>query len=239
MPYAQAIQAQLWEKFDKVLPEVFYDNVPLSDVTKNLRDQFKNEFDVLLPSAGFSTSPSSMDPNTGLPGGLQDAALVGISLRLNNVNVSQVFNAMNLSFEINKLPLLWDLTTNGSRPTAVLRILDPPKPAAPAVPPPLEGQKHAVFYIGDLLGSWEAGGLKVGLIVKTLDTVCEEAFHHGPHISTHEATQLLVVTGSSDEVDLVKETLTALKEKAKCFAERKERSKAADSKGRLAEPKTP
>jgi hypothetical protein len=232
----EAVKAPQWEKINKVLSEVSFDNIPLSEVTKFLRDQFKNEFDVLLP-ASYPTSP--IDPATGLPGPMQDVASVGVVLRLNNITVSEVFNAMNLSFEINKLPLLWDLTVNGSRPTAVLRILDLPKPEPPAMPPPQEAQKRAVFYVGDLLGSPEAGGLGFPQIHQTLVEVCLGAFRREPRMAIHEAAQLLVVTGTGDELDLIREILVALKEKVKPAAELKGLSKTPESKGKLAEPKTP
>ena len=235
-------RAKEWDNISKALPEVIFDNIPLSEVTKILRDQFKNEFDVLLPSVGYPTA-GTVDPATGLPVDpslAESPAAVGVNLRLNNVTVSQIFNAMNLSFEINRQPLHWDLTVNGSRPTAVLRFLELPPPIVPAAPSlPSEPQKRAVFYVGDLLGSPEGGGLEFRQIHQTLLAVCTEAFARVPRISIHEAAQLLVVTGTSDELDLVRETLTALKEKLKPSAERKGQFKAPESKGKLAEPKTP
>lgn len=235
-------KAKEWDNISKALPEVTFDNFPLSEVTRILRDQFKNEFDVLVPSVGYPTA-GTVDPATGLPVDpslAESPGAVGVNLRLNNVTVSQIFHAMNLSFEINRQPLHWDLTVNGSRPTAVLRFLELPPPIVPAAPSlPSEPQKRAVFYVGDLLGSPEAGGLEFRQIHQTLLAVCAEAFHREPRISIHEAAQLLVVTGTSDELDLVRETLTALKEKLKPSAERKGQSKAPESKGKLAEPKTP
>src|SRR5690349_641261 len=39
-----------WKDPEKVLPEVTYDGLPLSEVSRDLRDKFKNAFDVIIPN---------------------------------------------------------------------------------------------------------------------------------------------------------------------------------------------
>src|SRR6266568_2526193 len=38
-----------WKDPEKVVPEVKFDGVPITDVAEALRDQFNNDFDVLVP----------------------------------------------------------------------------------------------------------------------------------------------------------------------------------------------
>src|SRR5262245_20905450 len=39
-----------WKDPDKVLADVYFDSIPLAEVAKSLREQFKDAFDVLIPN---------------------------------------------------------------------------------------------------------------------------------------------------------------------------------------------
>ena len=80
-----------WKDPDIVLTNVNYE-VPLSRVLLDLRERFKDSFDVLVSGNG------DIDPRTVL-----------IRLQLKNVTASEVFNAMNLVFENDRTPLRWEL----------------------------------------------------------------------------------------------------------------------------------
>jgi hypothetical protein len=45
--------ASEWKDPEKVLPEVFYDGVPVTDAGEDLRKKFDGEFDVLFPKSGW------------------------------------------------------------------------------------------------------------------------------------------------------------------------------------------
>src|SRR3954470_17081283 len=52
-----------WKDPDIILTNVFYDNLPLSEIAGNLRGQFKEQFDVLLPA---SSSGNAINRINGL-----------------------------------------------------------------------------------------------------------------------------------------------------------------------------
>src|SRR4051794_41033950 len=57
-----------WKDPDKVLGTVFYDGVPLGEVARELRKQFNDAFDVLIPNTwrdpGNPNADDSVDPRS-------------------------------------------------------------------------------------------------------------------------------------------------------------------------------
>jgi hypothetical protein len=206
-----------WKDPDKVLPELDYDNLRITVVAEDLRRRFEGGFDVLLPigaqSAGFEWNATP------------------IHLRLKEVTAGEVFNAMNLLFEASKIPLRWELTMNGRRPTAVLHELSPDRvinPATGLLEPPASTrvEKPMVFFVGDLIGdstpvpdanSAAASvfrGMTMKEILTTVAQVCTDAEVH-PKLSAHPQAQLLVARGTEDDLQFVRAALAALRDKAR------------------------
>src|SRR6266404_1172323 len=79
-----------WKDPEKILPEVRFDGVPITDVSDVLRDEFNNDFDILVP--------------VGQKDGW-DWTTTQITLRLKSVTAGEIFNAMNLVFASARTPL--------------------------------------------------------------------------------------------------------------------------------------
>lgn len=214
-----------WKDPDIVLTNVFYDGLPLSRVVLDLRERFKDSFDVLANGNGdFDTSA------------------VMIRLQLKNVTASEVFNAMNLVFENDRTPLRWELKLNGKRPTALLRVLAEPSPKYP--PPfiidpttglPVPEPKRMVYFVGDLTGDAKSGGMTMEQIVKTVEEIWDMTYHEPGVVQFHKDAQLLIVSGTPDQIAFVQQTLGALRVKVQLD---RERHQAAESKPKTDEPKS-
>jgi hypothetical protein len=198
-----------WQDPKDILPDVNYNGLPITEVAADLKDKFPGEFDVLFP----------VGPGNGKP---FDWQIATVSLRLKHVKASEIFNAMNLAFESGRTPLHWELTMNGHRPTALLRVLPPNPGPAPTIDPatglpvgqpPIWAQKPMVFFVGDLVGDPKSGRMTVDQIVKTFDEISKFGFQ-GEHISYYDPAQLLIVRGTDDDIRFVQSTLAALREKA-------------------------
>ena len=187
-----------WPDSGKFLPSVDFSQLPLSEVARYLREQFTNYFDIILPN-----------PNAQ---GVVDPTQIDIDLQLKNVTATEIFNAMNLQFELNKSPLRWELTLNGSRPTAIIR--DLPGLASPEPPPPPQIRK--VFYVGDMLDEYSGTNdlQKLNDISDTILNAWAATGIGGGTVNTYPSGQLLIVSGTSDQVDLAEQTVRALKDKA-------------------------
>jgi hypothetical protein len=208
-----------------VLPNVSYDSLPISEVADNLRKQFHNEFDVLMPS-GWPESPT----------GVFDPQIITVKLQLKNVTATEVFNAMNLLFESENTPLRWKLTANGHRPTAVLRVLPQLLPADQISPP--QETMRMVYFVGDLIGTEKSGGMDMHQIVNTVSEVWEMTYGKpGDVIQFHKDAQLIIVTGTSDQIRFVEQTIRAMQKKVELEREQL-RQKAAESKTKTEEPKS-
>ena len=173
-----------WKDPNKALAKVNYLSLPLSEVANQLLTQYNNSFDIIFPTA-------SVDPTQ-----------INVVLRLNNVKASEIFSAMNLQFELDNTPVRWELTLNGSRPTAILRSL-------PQLAPP---QIRKVFFVGDILADYSGTNDEI-----KLDRISDTILHlgaAGETVQKYIPGQLLIVSGTPDQVDLVDQTLRALKEKA-------------------------
>jgi hypothetical protein len=215
-----------WKDPDIVLTNVYYE-LPLSEVVRHLRERFKDSFDVLANGNG------DIDPSA-----------VMIRLQLKNVTASEVFNAMNLVFENDRTPLRWELKLNGKRPTALLRVLASPKYPPPAiidpttglpVPPPVPEPKRMVYFVGDLTGDAKSGGMTMEQIVKTVEEIWDMTYHEPGGVQFHKDAQLLIVSGTDDQIMFVQRTLAALRVKVQLD---RERHQAAESKPKTDEPKS-
>ena len=218
-----------WKDPDIVLTNVDYE-IPLSEVVRDLRERFKDSFDVLANGNGdFDTSA------------------VMIRLQLKNVTASEVFNAMNLVFENDQTPLRWELKMNGKRPTALLRVLAEPgrKNSPPAIDPttglpvPPQETKRGVYFVGNLLGDEKSGGMTMEQLVRTLSEVQQMSFGSESGLQFHKQAQLVIVTGTDAEIEFIGNTLTALRQKEELDAVRKAQSKSAESKPKSEATKTP
>jgi hypothetical protein len=187
---------------DKIVESVSYNNVPLSEVVKNMQDMFGSGFDVVLPTHWEG------DGDVIMPKNWLDTP---ITLQLKHVTAVEIFTAMNLFFQVNETSLTWELTANGSRPVAVLHVTVPPKAPSDQVEQPLLGRQ--VFFVGDLLGDGNTTGMTMDDVVRTVDEVYMMSFNQPADkvIQASKEGQLIVVTGTGPEIGFVDNTLSVLK----------------------------
>ncbi|PWU19671.1 MAG: hypothetical protein C5B50_06060 [Verrucomicrobia bacterium] len=227
-----------WKGPEKALTEVSFDNIPIIEVGKNLKDMFGNEFDVLLPYGATPMAPVNWRWEDTL-----------VTLRLKNVKASEVFNAMNMVFETAKTPLQWDLIMNGHRPTALLRIVNDLVPGLPGSIDPTTGlpvapnrphsENSMVFFVGELVGDPKNGGMSLDDILQTMREVYKAGTGGDPqHITCHEKAQLLIVHAVPEDIGFVQSALAALREKARLDARRQlAKEHGAEFKAETGEPK--
>lgn len=200
-----------WKQPDKVLPDVSFDGVPLSEVGKFLRKEFNGAFDVLFPNGWQHPSDAATM--------LNPQADVIVKLQLKNVTASEIFNAMNMEFMAENSPVRWELRMNGNRPTAVLRVMPelmPPVPARQPLPP----TRRMVYFVGDLVDETRGGEWTMEQLVKTVSEIYQMSYGESPknlsnHLQFHKEAQLLVVTGTSDQIEFIQQTLNALRQKGR------------------------
>jgi len=197
-----------WIDPDIILTNVAFDGLPIVEVGNFLRDRFHNEFDIVLPQhwGSVQVAEGQMGPGA-LP--VADWNSTPVSLQLKNVSASEIFNAMNLVFENDRVPLRWDLKLNGKRRIALLRVLvDPILQNGGATQP-----THRIYYVGNLIDDEKNGGMTMEQIIKTVTDIWEMGDASGGKIQFHKDAQLLVVTGTPAQVDFVEQTLKALTQK--------------------------
>lgn len=215
-----------WPDPEKRMSEFFLDAIPLRQVVELLQKEFKWAFDVLIPNAWQDLRN---------PAEVLDPGSTSIKMQLKNVTASEVFNAMNVMFDLEKTPYRWELRMNGNRPTAILRVLpELLTPAAPAPPPP--PQTRQVFFVGDLTGDEKPGRLTMEQLVKIVSEIYQMSFGPLPGVlQFHKEAQLLIVTGTGDMIAFAQQTLAALREKAR--AQEKINIRPVDPKTNAVEPK--
>jgi hypothetical protein len=203
-----------WKDPEKVLPEIVFDGQPLTEVARVLRDKFDQAFDVLLPSQW-------QHPDD--PSGTTDPPNIAISIRLRNVTASEVFNAMNLVFMTENRPVRWELRMNGNRPTVVLRVLPelmPPALTKRGLPP----TRRMVYFVGDLVDETRGGEWTMEKLVDTVSQVYQMSYGDSParaakemahRLQFHKEAQLLVITGTEDQIEFIQQTLNALRAKSR------------------------
>lgn len=198
-----------WKDPDITLTNVFYDNIQLSEIGRSLAEQFKQQFDVLLPSG---TSAATYMNGQMVPAGWQsDWQSQPVTLRLKNVTASEIFSAMNLLFENNRTPLRWELKVNGHRQIALLRVLADPVPQGNSFG--VTPTQRRVYFVGDLIGDEKSGGMTLEQIIKTITDIWQMSDMVGGNIQFHKDAQLLVVIGTPDQIAYAQEILNALKQK--------------------------
>ena len=101
-----------WKDPQKKLT-VSYEGLPVSEVAADLRKRFDDAFDIVLPRSAPIV----------VAGGIEalDVSGLPVQIQLKDVSASEVFNALNLMFDAENMPLRWELKMNGSRPMALLR----------------------------------------------------------------------------------------------------------------------
>ena len=203
-----------WPEPPITLTNVHFDGLTVGQVVLTLREAFKGSFDFLLPTGA----------NNGF-----DPSGVLITLHLNNVTASEVFNAMNFVFENDRTPVRWELIMNGKRPMAMLRVLT-------SVTPPTASQpKSMIFFVGDLIGDKKSGGMSLEQIVDAITWVCKETSIPRPEVKFHKDAQLVVVFGSPEAIGFVEQTLAALRQKVELSSRSQMRS-SEDKPKRESEP---
>jgi hypothetical protein len=215
---------------------ISYEGLPMSEVAADLRKQFDDAFDILIPRSA----------PVQVVGGVEafDVPSMPIQIRLKDVSASEVFNALNLLFEAENTPLSWQLKMNGNRQMALLRV----RPEV--VPPPVrtETPQRKIFFVGDLL-TGEKGGMTMEQLVKTISEIYEMSYGGGrkpgaDHLQFHKDAQLLVVTGSNEEISFIAEAIEALKQKVTHSAAQQPGGNSFDvfkteSKPKTDKPKSP
>ena len=199
-----------WPEPAKVLPNVdFPEGLPVTEVVRILRDQFSNDFDVVIPLQ-YNPTPTAVGAAAKEP---VDPSSITVKLKLKNVTASEFFNAMNLEFETENTPVRWELIMNGHRPTAVFRFVPALLPSNP-VPPPASEPKPTVYFVGDLMGTEKSAGMTMDQIVKTVSEVWRMPYGvPGERIQYHRDAQLLIIKGTIDQTKFVEETLHAMRVK--------------------------
>jgi hypothetical protein len=189
-----------------MVPEIRCDALPVRVFAEQLLREFKNEFDILIPSVW----QDRLDPSVAL-----DPGSATVRLELRNVRASEIFNAMNLMFDLENSPYRWELRLNGDRRTAILRVLPNTMPVIPR--PPTPPVTRLVFFVGDLVKSGEAGGIRsMEALVKTVTDIFQKGYGEPKSvIQFHKDAQLLIVNGTSDEIGFVQSILSALREKGR------------------------
>ena len=198
-----------WKDPDIILTNAFYDNLPLSEIAHALSDQFKEQFDILLP--GTASSVTSLNGQPVSASWQSDWRSEQVQLRLKNVTASEIFGAMNLLFENNRTPLRWELKANGHRQIALLRVLIDPTPQNSSQPG--ANVLRRIYFVGDLIGDEKSGGMTMNQIMQTILDIWKMADTTGGNIQFHEGAQLLVVTGTPGQIDFMEQTLSALRQK--------------------------
>ena len=216
-----------WKDPDKVLAEVSYDGIPVAEVARDLRKKFNDAFDIIVPTL--------QSPNNAAT--ITDPGNTPIRIQLKNVTASEVFNAMNLVFETENTPMQWELKMNGSRPTVILRVF--PGPTFPQEPP-----KRRIYFVGQLLGDEKNRGMTIEQLVKTISEVYEMSYGKSQggianHLQFHKDAQLLVVTGSNDELVFIEQTIAALQQRQRQVPLTGTDSSKSETKPVKEKPKSP
>src|SRR5262245_3492194 len=125
------------------------------------------------------------------------------------------FSASNFMFMASPAPVRWELKMNGNRPTAMLRVL-PQLLRIPDPEPPPPPQTRMVYFVGDLVSGEKPGGMTMEQLVKTVSDVYKMSYGEPKGVvQFHKDAQLLIVTGTGDQIGFVQQTLSALREKAR------------------------
>lgn len=198
-----------WKDPDLRLADIDFQGLPIVEIANFIRERFKGQFDIILPDPteeGINHLTERLVPPTDW----RNETI--LNLKLKDVSASELFNAMNLSFENDKTPLQWELKVFGHRQIALLRVLLDPAPAEAPQPP--QRQQQRVYFIGDLIGDGENGDMTMDQIIKTIRDIWQMTDNTNGKIQFHNEAQLLVVTGTPGQIQFVDQTLSALHSRA-------------------------
>lgn len=219
-----------WQEPSEKMSEVVFDGLPIGEVASRIQSRFTNDLDIIVPN---SYTVSNTAPDTGQARNPDPKSDYIVTLRLTDSTASEIFRAMNLEFEAENTPVRWQLIMNGHIPTAVLHVVPELLPHAPT-PPPAPELKRMVFYVGDLMGSEKSGGMTLQQVRQTVELTYHTVFGKDIKDAEYPDAQLLIVSGTSDDIDFVRQTLEALKQKAE--SARKKQSASAESSPPPPEP---
>ena len=114
-------------------------------------------------------------------------------------------------------PLRWELTMNGNRPTALLKVLGPAANTGTALLNPTAEPAfgRTVVYVGDLIGA-KKPIVAIQEIAQKLIVAHALAygFENNDLVRCYAEGELIIVTGTADEIRFVRDTIEALKLKA-------------------------
>ncbi len=189
-----------WSDPGIILTNVDFNGLPLFEVARDLREDFKEQFDILPMPQAYG----------------QDWGQTMINLQLKNVRASDIFNAMNLVFENDKTPLRWELRAD-RHPLAMLRVLPEANQLLLGKSGAVEAEKICqVIFIGDLLSDANSGGLTLDAILKTIQQVWKDTYNEplDNTILFHPEAEILVLNGTPEQNVTLQQTLAALRQKA-------------------------
>ncbi|HXT10885.1 MAG TPA: hypothetical protein VN873_04915 [Candidatus Angelobacter sp.] len=201
-----------------ILTNASFPDLPLSEIARLLRQEFKEQFDILMP-APPADNGMVINQFNGLPQRDKDWNQLTINLRLKDVTASEIFNAMNLMFQNDQTPLRWELKVNGDRQLAVLHVLVQRSPVQEVQ------EVRKVYFVGDLIGDQKNGGMSMEQVIQTISDVWGLAGDAGGKIQFHNDAQLLVVSGTPNQIDFMEQTLAALRQKVDQARDKEGRAK--------------
>lgn len=195
-PQEQTVVEGRWR--EPVFTEQRFDftvDLPLSEAIKNLRKQTKEAFDVIW------ARENGIDPLD-----------VPVQSQLKNVSVVEVFQALNLQFELNSNPIRWSLIMNGERPTAILKV----RPVT--AKSPIANKRTAVVYVGDLITTRGSTNYsferEIEKITGAIEAVADQSGSGSISVKAYPAGELIIVSGTDEQLSLVREVIAALSQKA-------------------------
>jgi len=191
-------QEKNWKDPGIVIDQIQFNNVKITDVASYLRDVFKDKIDVIVPNF---------------------LGEVTLSLRLKAVTAADAFQAMNQLFQAGGQTVQWALIMNGNRPTALFydaKLMLDPSAKKPEI------VARTILYIGDLIGEKKDGGLSMNDLVNVITGITTNAgTSPGFALQRHDEAQLLVVRGTPEEIQFVREAVQALIVRATALRQRK------------------
>lgn len=205
-------ETQAWNGPDALFPRFDIPAIPLPEMEDFFNDRFQYQVDVLVPNSVRLLRDTSNGNR--------------ITMHLRNVNAQQVFNAMNLLFDAEKIPAHWDLVMNGSRPTVVLQVRQDLANRESHKVETDQNRKTAqqpmvrqIFYVGDLVTQSDLPGMTIEEIARSIARTYELGNFESPlgsnAIQCHREAEILVVMGTPEEILFVQEAIKALREKAR------------------------
>lgn len=199
--------AKDWKDPDIIIDGINFRDANLSQIAEFFRESIgKDKIDVIVPNK---------------------ASELTVSLRLAKCTFTEAFTAMNALFEAGRTPVRWELFMNGTRPTALLYCESDFPSQTPEI------YIRTAIYVGDLVGDGLGKDMKeladsIELIVSRSGTmkwnieahargeggVAENpAVSRGFNMACHEASKLLIVRGTQDEIQFVRQVVEELRKR--------------------------